>query len=85
MEPDEHHEVPELTLRQQLVQALGLPPETFLVEFVLSDTVPIYVRCQYYPTREAMQHAWTLLAEYRLVAKDQEPVAMPDPLVTQES
>jgi hypothetical protein len=64
-------ELPSLTqvLRQGLVDALGLPAETFLVEILLGETTPPVIRCHFYPDIEAMQRAVALFAEYQLVAK----------------
>jgi hypothetical protein len=61
------------TLRQALVAALGLPPETFMLELLLSDVLPVVIRCHYYPTPEAMQQAVVVLGEYHLVAKQTQP------------
>jgi hypothetical protein len=57
------------SLRQALTDALGLPQETFLVEFLLGEETPPVVRCHYYPTREAMEKAVVIFAEYELVAR----------------
>lgn len=72
-EPEQETAQP--TLRQQLVTALGLPTDTFMLELLLSDTMPIIVRCHYYPTPEAMQRAVAAFAEYQIVSapKPEEP------------
>ena len=66
------------TLRQALVAALGLPPETFMLELLLSDTLPTIIRCHFYPTLEPMQQAVTVLGEYHLVARQPVPPVTAD-------
>jgi len=63
------HAPPAPSLREALITALGLPTETYLVEFLLSDIQAPVIHCHYYPTPEAMQRATVVLAEYQVVAK----------------
>jgi len=72
------------SLRQALTDALGLPPETFMLEILLGEATRPVVRCHYYPTPEAMQQAVVVLAEYQLQPKPQTapetiPEALPPP------
>lgn len=82
--PEQEVPTPEPTLRQQLTTALGLPADTFMLEFLLSDTMPVIVRCHFYPTPEAMQRAITVLSEYQLAPRPQPPVEPPEPFVPME-
>lgn len=67
------------SLAAQLIAALGLPEHTYMLEILFMVEAPVRVRCHYYPTREAMQQAVIMLAEYELVARTTEPPAAPEP------